>query len=583
MTSEQKDQPTDSPAPSSAPAAPAAPTAPADPAAAALLDGIRAGYRTEGEAITLGAAVVGDQVYADVPVRLPLGMMNRHGLVAGATGTGKTVTLQVMAEQLSQAGVPVFLADVKGDLSGLATAGPASEKLAERTAATGMPWESAAYPVEFLALGGDGTGIPVRATVDSFGPLLLARIMDLNETQESCLTLMFHWADERELPLDDLKDLRAVVTHLTSAEGKEDLKGLGGVATSTANVILREVTALAAGGMDKFFGVPEFDTAELLRLAPDGRGVISCLELPTLQQKPLVFSTFMIWLLADLFAELPEVGDADQPKLVFFLDEAHLIFDDASDAFLDTIKTTVRLIRSKGVGIFFVTQSPQDVPDDVLGQLANRVQHALRAFTPKDAKALKQTVQTFPHTEYDLEKVLTSAGIGEAVVTVMDEDGSPTPVALTRMWSPQSTMGPSSPEVMDAAVAGSALLEEYGQAQDRESAHERLTAAQAPAAPSASGSGSVPPAGPAGPATATPVPTGGTAAGGSAGPNAPEPRAPRREPRSSRGSSPRREENPTADIVQDIARTAATAFGRSLVRSIFGTKSRGRRRGGLFG
>jgi uncharacterized protein len=456
--------------------------------------------------------------------------------------------------------------------------------------------------VEFLALGGDGPGIPVRATVDSFGPLLLARIMDLNETQESCLQLMFHWADERELPLDDLRDLRAVVMHLTSDEGKEDLRGLGGVATSTANVILREVTALAAGGMDAFFGVPEFETAELLRRAPDGRGVISCLELPSLQQRPRVFSTFMVWLLADLFAELPEVGDTDQPKLVFFLDEAHLVFNDASDAFLDAITTTVRLIRSKGVGVFFVTQSPQDVPEEVLGQLANRVQHALRAFTPKDAKALRQTVQTFPHTGYDLEKVLTSAGTGEAVVTVMDEDGVPTPVALTRMWSPTSAIGPSAPAVLDGVVAASALLETYGQDQDRVSAFERLT-----------GSGSTGPDG----GTARPVPTGGSV--GSQAPGAgqsqadidaearrieaeilghpvpssdpaqaPPTRAPRREsaPRDSgRSSTPRSrgEENPVADVVEDIARTAASAFGRSLVRSVFGTKRRGRRRGGLFG
>ncbi|WP_413544103.1 helicase HerA-like domain-containing protein [Citricoccus nitrophenolicus] len=556
------------------------------PESTVLLESIRTGYRVEGESITLGAAMVDGQVHSDAPVQLPLGMMNRHGLVAGATGTGKTVTLQVMAEQLSNAGVPVFLADIKGDLSGLATAGTASEKLTERTTQTGMDWQSKASPVEFLALGGDGQGIPVRATVDSFGPLLLSRIMDLNETQESCLTLMFHWADERELPLDDLKDLRAVVTHLTSEEGKAELKGLGGVSTATANVILREVTTLAAGGMDRFFGVPEFDTAELLRQAPDGRGVISCLELPTLQQQPLLFSTFMIWLLADLFAELPEVGDAEKPKLVFFLDEAHLIFNDASDAFLDTIKTTVRLIRSKGVGIFFVTQSPQDVPEDVLGQLANRVQHALRAFTPKDAKALKQTVQTFPHTSYDLEKILTSAGTGEAVVTVMDEDGSPTPVALTRMWSPQSTMGPSSPEVLDAAVAGSALLEAYGQAQDRESAHERLTGAGTPNTAHDAG-----PAGSAPGSPDAPVPTGGsvatqTPATGQSQQDV-DAEASRIETEILDQDAPdqdrRAERNPAADVVQDLARTAATAFGRSVVRSIFGTKRRGRRSGGLFG
>ncbi len=582
-----------------------------------LLETIRAGYRAEGAAITLGAAVVDDVVHADAPVRLPLAMMNRHGLVAGATGTGKTVTLQVMAEQLSAAGVPVFLADIKGDLSGLATAATPNDRLTERTTATGMHWAPAAFPVEFLALGKDGSGIPVRATVDSFGPLLLSRIMDLNETQEYCLQLMFHWADERELPLDDLKDLRAVVMHLTSDEGKEDLRGLGGVAKSTANVILREVTGLVAGGMDAFFGIPEFETAELLRRAPDGRGVISCLELPSLQRQPRVFSTFMVWLLADLFAELPEVGDIDRPKLVFFLDEAHLVFNDASESFLDAIKTTVRLIRSKGVGVFFVTQSPQDVPEDVLGQLANRIQHALRAYTPKDAKALRQTVQTFPHTEYDLEEVLTSAGTGEAVVTVMDEDGAPTPVALTRMWSPTSVIGPSAPAVLDGAVAASALLETYGQDRDRESAFERLTGSGgaghdggAAGAAGRSGTGAQAPAGtvPTGGSVASQTPgagqsqaeidaearrieaeilghplpsSGGTSSGES--PSADRSPVPRRSRAGTSGDRPRRQENPVADVVEDIARTAATAFGRSVVRSVFGTKRRGRRRGGLFG
>ena len=321
---------------------------------------------------------------------IPLLLDGRDVVGLAQTGTGKTKTLQMMAEQLSAAGVPVFLADVKGDLSGLATAGTASGKLTERTRATGMPWQAQAYPVEFYALGGDGIGVPVRATVDSFGPVLLSRIMELNETQESCLQLMFHWADQRNLPLDDLKDLKAVVVHLTSDEGKADLKGLGGVSTATANVILRKVTGLEASGMDQFFGVPEFETAELLRVAPDGRGVVSCLELPTLQSKPELFSTFMISLLADLFAELPEAGDLDKPKLVFFLDEAHLLFDGASRAFLEAITTTVRLIRSKGVGLFFITQTPKDVPGDVLAQLANRVQHALRAFTP-DAPRLTLT------------------------------------------------------------------------------------------------------------------------------------------------------------------------------------------------
>ena len=432
---------------------------------------IQKGYTFEGPTIELGAAIIDGEVHKDAPVRLPLSMMNRHGLVAGATGTGKTVTLHMMAEQLSAAGVPVFLADIKGDLSGLATAATGSEKLMARTAGIGQPWSGKTFPVEFLALGGDGNGIPVRATVTSFGPILLSRIMELNDTQESSLQLVFHFADKNNLELIDLKDLRAVIQFLTSAEGKDELEQLGGLSKATAGVILRELITLEAQGMEKFFGEPEFDTAELMRTAPDGRGVITCLELPTLQTKPMLFSTFLMWLLADLF----EAGDLDKPKLVFFFDEAHLLFDDASKAFLDAITTTVRLIRSKGVGIFFVTQTPKDVPAEVLGQLANRVQHALRAYTPEDAKALKATVSTFPMSDYDLEETLTSAGIGEAVITVMNEKGAPTPVALTRLRAPESVMGPSADALISSTVAGSALLPKYGAAVDNVSAYEKIS------------------------------------------------------------------------------------------------------------
>ena len=436
---------------------------------------IQKGYTFEGPTIELGAAIIDGEVHKDAPVRLPLAMMNRHGLVAGATGTGKTVTLHMMAEQLSAAGVPVFLADIKGDLSGLATAATGSEKLMARTAGIGQPWSGKTFPVEFLALGGDGNGIPVRATITSFGPILLSRIMELNDTQESSLQLVFHFADKNNLELIDLKDLRAVIQFLTSAEGKDELEQLGGLSKATAGVILRELITLEAQGMEKFFGEPEFDTAELMRTAPDGRGVITCLELPTLQTKPMLFSTFLMWLLADLFDDLPEAGDLDKPKLVFFLDEAHLLFNDASKAFLDAITTTVRLIRSKGVGIFFVTQTPKDVPAEVLGQLANRVQHALRAYTPEDAKALKATVSTFPMSDYDLEETLTSAGIGEAVVTVMNEKGAPTPVALTRLRAPESVMGPSADALISSTVAGSALLPKYGAAVDNVSAYEKIS------------------------------------------------------------------------------------------------------------
>ena len=316
--------------------------------------------------------------------------------------------------------------------------------MTERAAAVGQSWAATGYPVEYFAIGGEGTGIPLRATMSSFGPTLLSRVLGLNETQESSLGLVFHYADKAGLPLLDLADLRAVVQHLVSAEGKGELKELGGLSSATAGVILRELIAFADQGADTFFGEPELDTTDLLRVADDGRGVISLVELPNLQDRPAVFSTFLMWLLADLFHELPELGDPEKPSLVFFFDEAHLLFKDASKDFLAAITQTVRLIRSKGVGVVFVTQSPTDVPDDVLAQLGSRVQHQLRAHTPRDAKALRATVETYPHSAYDdLGEVITSLGIGEAIVTVMNERGAPTPVAWTRLRAPQSRMGPA--------------------------------------------------------------------------------------------------------------------------------------------
>lgn len=377
--------------------------------------------------------------------------------------------------------MPVFLADIKGDLSGLAAAGEPNEKLSARTQALGQDWQPTAYPAEFFTLGGEGTGVPIRATISSFGPILLSRILDLNSTQESSLQLIFHYADQNGLELYNLADLRAVIQFLTSDAGKEALANLGGLSKATAGVILRELVALEADGMDKFFGEPEFDSSEFLRTAADGRGVINILELANLQSKPQLFSTFLMWLLADLFQDLPEVGDADKPKLVFFLDEAHLLFNGASKAFKEAITQTVRLIRSKGVGIFFITQTPKDVPADVLGQLANRVQHALRAFTPDDQKALTATVKTFPKSEYDLAQVLTGAGIGEAVVTVMTEKGTPSPVAWTRMFAPQSYMGPA-PEALASVVAASNLTARYGTLIDSYSAFEKLNETQSKAA-----------------------------------------------------------------------------------------------------
>ena len=460
-------------------AAPATATA-SEAAASGPLDAdevaaIAAGYTFEGETLDLGALVNTEPV-PSAQIRIPLAMMNRHGLVAGATGTGKTRTLQGLAEQLAAKGVPVFAADIKGDLSGVATPGEPNEKLLARTRAIGQDWAPAASATEYFALGGIGKGVPVRATVSGFGPLLLSKVLGLNATQESSLGLVFHYADQNGLALVDLSDLRAVLTYLTSDEGKSELKELGGLSAATAGVILRELITFADEGADVFFGEPEFDVADFLRTAPDGRGVISLLEVPGVADKPALFSTFLMYLLAELFEMLPEVGDADKPKLVFFFDEAHLLFKDASKDFLAAITQTVRLIRSKGVGVFFVTQTPKDVPSAVLAQLGSRVQHALRAFTPDDAKALRATVGTYPKSGYDLERTLQELGTGEAIVTVMSERGAPTPVAWTRLRAPQGLMSPTPDPDIERAVHASPLLAKYGTAIDRESAREILTA-----------------------------------------------------------------------------------------------------------
>ena len=455
-----------------APASAASPTGPLD---ADEVAAVVAGYTFEGATLDLGALMNTEPV-PTAQIRIPLAMMNRHGLVAGATGTGKTRTLQGLAEQLAEKGVPVFAADIKGDLSGVATPGEPSDKLLARTQAIGQDWTPTASVTEYFALGGIGKGVPVRATVSGFGPLLLSKVLGLNATQESSLGLVFHYADANGLALVDLSDLRAVLTYLTSDEGKAELKTLGGLSAATAGVILRELITFADDGADVFFGEPEFDVRDFLRTAPDGRGVLSLLEVPGVADKPALFSTFLMYLLAELFEILPEVGDADKPKLVFFFDEAHLLFKDASKDFLAAITQTVRLIRSKGVGVFFVTQTPKDVPSDVLAQLGSRVQHALRAFTPDDAKALRATVGTYPKSGYDLERVLQELGTGEAIVTVMSEKGAPTPVAWTRLRAPQGLMSPTPDPDIERAVHASPLLAKYGTAIDRESAREILTA-----------------------------------------------------------------------------------------------------------
>lgn len=515
---------------------------------------IAAGYAVEGQALELGTVIVDGVVDPSAQVRIPLAMVNRHGLVAGATGTGKTKSLQVMAEQLSAAGVPVLMADVKGDLSGLSRPGEAGDKIAERAADTGDTWAGSSYPVEFLSLGTDGIGVPVRATVTSFGPILLSKVLGLNATQESTLGLIFHWADQKGLALLDLKDLRAVIQFLTSDEGKPELKALGAVSTTTAGVILRALVNLEAEGADTFFGEPELEPKDLIRLDAQGRGIISLLELGAQAARPVMFSTFLMWVLADLFTTLPEEGDLDKPKLVFFFDEAHLLFNDASKAFLAQVEQTVKLIRSKGVGVFFCTQLPTDVPNDVLSQLGARIQHALRAFTPDDQKALSKTVRTYPKTEvYDLESALTSLGIGEAVVTVLSENGAPTPVAWTRMRAPRSLMDTIGPDAIKAAAQASPLQAVYGQTIDRESAYERLTARLAPPEPAPTEQ--LPP----------PLPAGSAEAGGTV--------------QSRDTAEPSFLDKMAASpAFKSAMRSAGTVIGREITRSLFGTGRRRRRR-----
>jgi DNA helicase HerA-like ATPase len=512
---------------------------------AAFVERIAEAYRVEGPAIELGRGVHGGVLEQGAVVQVPLAMANRHGLIAGATGTGKTRTLQLLAEQLSAAGVPSLVADVKGDLSGLAVPGDPASKAGERADALGQAWEPAGFPVEYLALGGLGAGVPVRATLSDFGPALLAKVLGANETQAQSLQLVFHYADTRGLALVDLADLRALLTFLDSDAGKAELEGIGGLSAQTVGVLLRSLVGLETGGGTELFGEPQLEVADLMRTAPDGRGVVSCLELPGVHDKPELFSTALMWLLAELFEELPEAGDLPKPKLAFFFDEAHLLFTGATDAFVAEVVRTVRLIRSKGVGVFFITQTPKDVPGDVLAQLGLRVQHALRAFTPQDAKALKATVSTFPRSDlYDLEELLPSLGIGEAAVTVLDERGVPTPVVHTRLAAPRASMGPA-PDPAAAAQA-SPLWGKYGTRLERESAREKLAERITATTPA-----EAPPA---------------------------EAPAPRRAPAPSRSREPRRPPPPDTplDQVGDLLRSReGRRLQRQVMRGLFGVLRRG--------
>ena len=435
-------------------------------------ESFRAAYGFDSPSIDLGHAIQDGKAHGDMTVRIPLAMMNRHGLIAGSTGTGKTRTLQLLAEGCAKAGVPVFLADVKGDLAGMARPGVSNERIEARVAGVGRTFTPEAFPVEFFSLTGT-RGTQLRATVSSFGPVLLGKVLDLTDVQQSVLAMVFKYCDDRRMPLLDFDDLRGVLTYLCG-EGKEELKQYGGMSTATVGVLVRKMVELEQQGASKFFGEPELDIHDLLRTV-DGRGVVNILSLADVQDKPRLYSTFMMWLLGQFYYRMPEVGDAAKPKLVFFFDEAHQLFNDASSALVEHIEQVARLIRSKGIGVFFITQTPKDVDEDVLAQLGNRVQHAIRAFTPKDAKNIKATASTFPVSEHvDVTKNLTTMGIGEALVTVLDPRGVPTTVSVAQIAPPSSLMSAIDDATYAQVRTGSALAAKYGTAINRESAHEIL-------------------------------------------------------------------------------------------------------------
>lgn len=442
----------------------------------AFLDYIKNGYTFKGEHFKIGCAMLNGEVITGADVLLPLKTLNRHGLIAGATGTGKTKTLQVIAEGLSDASVPVMLMDIKGDLSGIAAAGISNAKIEERYAKIGGTYAPSAYPVELLSLSNE-KGVRLRATVSEFGPVLLSKILALNDTQAGLVAMIFKYCDDNRLPLLDLKDFKKVL-QFVSDEGKKELeKDYGKISTTSTGTILRKVIELEQQGAGVFFGEKSFEVEDLLHIGEDGRGKISIVRVTDIQDRPKLFSTFMLSLLAELYATLPEEGDQDKPKLVMFIDEAHLIFQEASEALLQQIETIIKLIRSKGVGIFFCTQNPMDVPPSVLGQLGLKVQHALRAFTANDRKSIKQTAENYPLSDfYKTEDLLTQIGIGEALITCLSEKGTPTPLAATMLVAPRSRMDVLNDAEIDSLVHNSKLVKKYNQEIDNESAYEILNA-----------------------------------------------------------------------------------------------------------
>ncbi len=439
-----------------------------------FIEEINSGYSFKGDAILLGGAMLNGECLTGVSVKLPLKTMNRHGLIAGATGTGKTKTLQIIAEGLSSSSVPVMMMDIKGDLSGIAKPGTDNDKIKERAEKIGITFAPNGFPVEFLSIS-DEKGARLRATVSEFGPVLFSKMLELNDTQSGIVSLIFKYCDDNQIPLLDLKDFKKMLQYI-SDEGKEEIeKTYGKISTTSTGTILRKVIELEQQKADTFFGEVSFDVNDLMRIDDQGRGVISMLRLTDIQNRPKLFSTFLLCLLVEIYNTFPEEGDLDRPKLVIFIDEAHLLFNEASKALQDQIETIIKLIRSKGVGIFFCTQNPTDIPASVLSQLGMKVQHALRAFTAKDRKMIKLVAENYPLSDfYDLETLLTSLGIGEAAVTVLNDKGNPTPLAAALLCPPASRMDILTSEEIDSVVAGSKIVQRYNEVIDRDSAYEIL-------------------------------------------------------------------------------------------------------------
>lgn len=440
----------------------------------AFIKNINEGYDSKGESIILGGAILDGEALANAPVKIPLKTLNRHGLIAGATGTGKTKTIQVLSEQLSSFGIPVLMMDIKGDFSGIAKEGEEKPFITERHAKINIPYKTSSFPVELLTIS-EQNGVRLRATVSEFGPVLFSRILNLNDTQAGVVSVIFKYCDDNKMALLDLKDIKKVINYITE-EGKDEIEeNYGKISTSTTGIILRKIIELEQQGAELFFGEMSFDIEDLMRIDENGKGYVNIIRLTDIQDKPKLFSTFMLSLLAEIYQQMPEKGDVDQPELIIFIDEAHLIFNEASKTLLEQIETIVKLIRSKGIGIYFITQNPMDIPSGVLAQLGLKIQHALRAFTANDREAIKKTADNFPTSEYyKTDEVLTSLGIGEALVTALNEKGIPTPLVATMMRAPMSRMDVLTESEIQEINNKSKLVKKYSELIDRESAYEML-------------------------------------------------------------------------------------------------------------